>query len=113
MAGKLQVDSDGFRKRVAWRGPFGVLSELISNALDEEITRCDVMFAHVSQQSYLIRVEDDSPVGFRINGSHQPASHRPLYAGRSPANDPVSGAIPCNGGSRGVPQRTAAHQKMA
>jgi hypothetical protein len=83
MAGKLQVDSDGFRKRVAWRGPFGALSELISNALDERITRCDVSFSHVSQQTYLIRVEDDSPDGFRnLEESYT------LYADSYKANTP-------------------------
>jgi hypothetical protein len=65
MAGKLEVDTNGFRKRVAWRGPLGVLSELISNALDENISYCDVVFEHVGQQSYRIRVEDDSTEGFR------------------------------------------------
>jgi len=83
MAGKLQVDSDGFRKRVAWRGPFGALSELISNALDERITRCDVTFEHVSQQTYVIRVEDDSPDGFRnLEESYT------LYADSYKANTP-------------------------
>jgi hypothetical protein len=65
MAGKLEVDTNGFRKRVAWRGPLGVLTELISNALDENITYCDVLFEHVDQQTYRIRVEDDSTEGFR------------------------------------------------
>ena len=65
MAGKLEVDTNGFRKRVAWRGPLGVLTELISNALDENITYCDVVFEHVEQQTYRIRVEDDSTEGFR------------------------------------------------
>jgi len=65
MAGKLEVDTNGFRKRVAWRGPLGVLMELISNALDENITYCDVIFEHVEQQTYRIRVEDDSTEGFR------------------------------------------------
>ena len=65
MAGKLEVDTNGFRKRVAWRGPLGVLTELISNALDENITYCDVVFEHVEQQTYRIRVEDDSAEGFR------------------------------------------------
>jgi hypothetical protein len=65
MAGILQVDTDGFRKRVAWRGPLGVLTELISNALDEEITFCDVIFKHLERQTYLVRVEDDSVEGFR------------------------------------------------
>jgi hypothetical protein len=65
MAGKLEVDTKGFRKRVAWRGPLGVLTELISNALDENITFCDVIFEHLDRQTYRIRVEDDSPEGFR------------------------------------------------
>jgi len=65
MAGKLEVDTNGFRKRVAWRGPLGVLTELVSNALDEDITFCDVILEHVDQQTYRIRVEDDSTEGFR------------------------------------------------
>lgn len=65
MAGKFQVDSVGFRKRVAWRGAFGAISELISNALDEKITRCSVRFEHIEGRRYLIEVEDDSPDGFR------------------------------------------------
>jgi hypothetical protein len=65
MAGKLEVDTKGFKKRVAWRGPLGVLTELISNALDENITFCDVIFEHVDRQTYRIRVEDDSLEGFR------------------------------------------------
>ena len=65
MAGKLEVDTNGFKKRVAWRGPLGVLTELISNALDENITYCDVIFEQVDRQTYRIRVEDDSLEGFR------------------------------------------------
>lgn len=65
MAGKLKVDSDGFRKRVAWRGPFGVLSELVSNALDERIAKCDVKFVRAEGGRYSLTVEDDSPEGFR------------------------------------------------
>lgn len=65
MAGKLIVDTRGFRKRIAWRGPLGVLTELISNALDEEITYCDVTFKPIERQQYQIRVEDDSREGFR------------------------------------------------
>ena len=84
MAGKLQVDTEGFKKRVAWRGPFGVLSELISNALDENISRCDVTFEHLSQMSYRIRVEDDSPDGFR----HLEESYT-LYADSYKANNPL------------------------
>ncbi len=65
MAGKFQVDSEGFRRRVAWRGAFGAISELISNSFDENINTCTVTFNRVSGCNYNISVEDDSPDGFR------------------------------------------------
>src|ERR1700722_1948651 len=65
MAGKLEVDTNGFKKRVSWRGPLGGLAELISNAPEENITFCAVVFVHVDRQKYRMRVEDDSVEGFR------------------------------------------------
>jgi len=83
MAGRLEVDTQGFRKRIAWRGPFGVLAELIANALDEDVSRCDVRFTHVDGTRYKIRVEDDSPRGFRNLGESYT-----LYADSYKANNP-------------------------
>lgn len=83
MAGKFQVDSNGFRKRVAWRGAFGAISELISNALDEQITRCAVAFERIEGTRYRVAVEDDSPDGFRnLEESYV------LYADSYKANNP-------------------------
>lgn len=65
MAGKLQIDTDGFRKRVAWRGIVGVLTELVSNAFDESITRCDVRITQTAFNKYALSVEDDAPDGFK------------------------------------------------
>lgn len=63
--GPFRIDAKGLRKRVAWRGPFGVLSELISNALDEKITVCTVEFKKVRGDLYSVVVEDDCLTGFR------------------------------------------------
>ncbi len=65
MAGQLKVDAEGMRQKVAHRGLLGILQELASNALDEEITYCDVSVELISGRTYRIRVEDDSPQGFR------------------------------------------------
>ena len=64
-SGPFRMDAAGFRRRVAWRGPFGGLSELISNALDEKITTCTVVFQKVRGDLYSVIVEDDCPTGFR------------------------------------------------
>src|SRR5258708_33372626 len=65
MAGQLQVDAKGMRQKVAHRGILGILQELTSNAFDEQITHCDVTVELVAGRTYRIRVEDDSPEGFR------------------------------------------------
>ena len=65
MAGQLKVDAEGMRQKVAHRGLLGILQELASNALDEEITYCDVSVELISGRTYRIRVVDDSPQGFR------------------------------------------------
>ena len=65
MAGQLKVDAEAMRQKVAHRGLVGILQELASNAFDEEITFCDVSVELVAGRTYRIRVEDDSPQGFR------------------------------------------------
>jgi hypothetical protein len=65
MAGKLKVDPKGMRQKVAHRGLLGILYELTSNAFDENITHCDVTVELIGGRTYRIRVEDDSPEGFR------------------------------------------------
>jgi hypothetical protein len=65
MAGELKVDSKGMRQKVAHRGLLGVLQELTSNAFDENITYCHVSVDLVTGRTFRIRVEDDSPDGFR------------------------------------------------
>lgn len=65
MAGQLKVDAEGMRQKVAHRGLLGILQELASNAFDEEITYCDVSVDLIAGRTYRIRVEDDSPQGFR------------------------------------------------
>jgi hypothetical protein len=83
MAGKLEVNTQGFKKRVAWRGIYGVLSELISNAFDEDVTFCHVDVEHVKGMTYTIRVEDDSKDGFRnLDEAYT------LYADSYKANNP-------------------------
>jgi hypothetical protein len=42
----------------------GILHELIANALDENISYCQVSVKPVGGRSYRIRVEDDNPEGF-------------------------------------------------
>ncbi|MDZ4842023.1 MAG: hypothetical protein SH859_07770 [Hyphomicrobium aestuarii] len=63
--GAIRISSPGLRKRVRWRGAFGVLAELIANALDEKVSLVDVTFEKVRGSRYRIEVEDDSPDGFR------------------------------------------------
>ncbi len=65
MAGQLQVDAKGMKQKVAHRGLLGILQELTSNALDENISYCDVTVELIAGRTYRIRVEDDSPEGFR------------------------------------------------
>jgi hypothetical protein len=65
MAGQLKVDPQGMRQKVAHRGLLGILQELTSNAFDENITYCDVNVEMTSGRTYRVRVEDDSPDGFR------------------------------------------------
>jgi hypothetical protein len=65
MAGQLKVDPEGMRQKVAHRGLLGILQELTSNAFDENITYCDVTVELITGRTYRVRVEDDSPEGFR------------------------------------------------
>jgi hypothetical protein len=53
------------RQKVAHRGLLGILQELASNAFDENITYCDVNVELIAGRTYRVRVEDDSPDGFR------------------------------------------------
>jgi len=41
-----------------------MVEELVANALDENASRVDVNFEHLGRHDYLLRVTDDSPVGF-------------------------------------------------
>jgi hypothetical protein len=65
MAGQLKVDSLGMKQKVAHRGLLGILHELTSNSFDEDITFCDVRVELLGGRTYRVRVEDDSPQGFR------------------------------------------------
>lgn len=53
------------KQKVAHRGLVGILQELTSNSFDENITYCDVTVELFAGRTYRVRVEDDSPEGFR------------------------------------------------
>ena len=58
------VDKEGLKQVESARAKEFILYELISNALDEDITKCDVVIKSFGNK-HLIKVEDDSPNGFR------------------------------------------------
>ena len=60
------VDRVGLRKLAFRHGAGWVVTELLQNALDEEVSRVDIVFEPVPNKPLArLRVEDDSPDGFR------------------------------------------------
>lgn len=59
----LKVDVKGFRALQARKPKWMIVRELIANALDEEITECNITFSYEGRKA-TITVEDDSPEGF-------------------------------------------------
>lgn len=59
----LKVDVKGFRDLQAGKPKWMIVRELIANALDENITECNISFSYEGRKATII-VEDDSPEGF-------------------------------------------------
>ena len=58
------VDKEGLKQIESGRAKHFILYELISNAFDENVTKCDVTFKTFANK-HLIVVKDDSPDGFK------------------------------------------------
>lgn len=61
----FEVDKKGMSQVFGDRPLDRAVLELLSNAQDEKVTRIDVVVEQVGRGRYRIRVEDDSPEGFR------------------------------------------------
>jgi hypothetical protein len=60
----FEVDIKGLRQLQAGKPKWFIIRELLQNAMDEEITKCEI-FLDYKQGKATIAVTDDSPVGFR------------------------------------------------
>ena len=60
----FQVDTKGFGQAFADRPIHRMIEELISNALDENVTQVDVTYGRGRGGDYTLTVTDDSPTGF-------------------------------------------------
>lgn len=60
----FEVDKKGLKELQLGKPKHYLVRELVQNALDEDITRCDVKMEY-DRGKVTISVEDDSPVGFR------------------------------------------------
>lgn len=68
----FEVDRRGLAQILERRGKGFVLLELIQNALDEDVRRVTVTLEPVKGRSLArVRVEDESPVGFRTPESYE------------------------------------------
>ena len=71
MSNWFDVDKSGLKNIQSEKDKFFIVSELVSNSFDEDIKVCEVNVwkDQTSSGKYFIKVEDDSPDGFR-NLSH-------------------------------------------
>jgi len=60
----FEVDIKGLRQLQEGKPKWFILRELLQNAMDEEITKCEI-FLNYKQGKAHIGVTDDSPIGFR------------------------------------------------
>ena len=68
-AGWFEVDKDGLAKVLARRGKEFIIFELLSNALDEDVTQVTITLTQPKSGVSTLTVVDDSPDGFE-NLSH-------------------------------------------
>lgn len=59
----LEVDVKGFRELQAGKPKWMIVRELVANALDEDISECNILFSYDGRKATIV-VEDDSPEGF-------------------------------------------------
>ncbi len=64
MSNWFEVSASGLKKLQAGKPKYYIVRELIQNALDETITKCEVTAKH-DPKFTTVKVEDDSPIGFR------------------------------------------------
>lgn len=60
----FDVDVKGLRQLQEGKPKWFIVRELLQNALDEDITKCDIYFSYTRGKA-TITVDDDSPIGFR------------------------------------------------
>lgn len=60
----FEVDIKGLRQLQAGKPKWFIIRELLQNAMDEEITKCEIFLTY-KQGKASIAVTDDSPIGFR------------------------------------------------
>jgi hypothetical protein len=66
MAATFEVNRKGLAQLVRGRGIHRAIEELLSNALDENVTQINITFEPTANHmEYRLAVEDDSPEGFR------------------------------------------------
>jgi hypothetical protein len=59
----FEVDVKGFRELQAGKPKWIIVRELLANAMDEQITQCNIYFSYEGRKA-TITVEDDCPEGF-------------------------------------------------
>ena len=66
MSNWFDVDKAGLKKVQSEKDKFFILQELISNALDENISICNINLQKLNNsRTYQLTVSDDSPDGFQ------------------------------------------------
>lgn len=61
----FEADEEGLAKLVAGENKGRLIAELIQNSLDERVSKVDVQLTQLASDVVKVRVEDDSPDGFR------------------------------------------------
>jgi len=64
MTNWFEASASGLKKLQVGKPKYYIIRELIQNALDEVITKCEVITEH-DLRFTTVKVEDDSPIGFR------------------------------------------------